>query len=437
MAEILKPPPSPLPFFTAKELNRRALFITYGASHIAKIAPVVRALQQEGVECLVLALTIGYKRALALGLNPLGYKDFMHLVEDPDDALMLGQNLLEGNTHPDVETYETLCYLGVNYQEWVDVLGAEGAAAQYAEKGRLAFMPLGFMRKVVQWLQPGVVVATSTPRSEEAGVRVASLLGIPTLTMVDLFAPLNSDPFLVRAIHADRITVVSDQVRDNFVEFGLSSEQIVVTGSPDFDALYDAASIKAGAVFLQRWGWQKLRVVMWAGILEPVSTASTESISESSRAGFGSLVEKQLRKWVADRDDVALIVRYHPSHYHQFPVQPKQDRVYVSNSGSEPITPLLHASDVVVNQVSTVGFEAALLRKRVINLAFSAWMTDLDFDLSSLGPSEPAYSLDDLIDLLNSQAASQGSSKMTVPEGPAAPRVAAEILKLLKSEKRL
>jgi len=435
MTEILKTPLFQLPAFTANELNRRALFITYGASHIAKIAPVVRALQQEGVECLVLALTIGYKRAIALGLNPLGYKDFMHLVEDPDAALMLGQNLLEGNTHPDVETYETLCYLGVNYQEWVNVLGAEGAAALYAEKGRLAFMPLGFMRKVVQWLQPGVVVATSTPRSEEAGVRAASLLGIPTLTMVDLFAP-PSDPFLVRLAHADRITVVSDQVRDSFLEFGLSSEQVVVTGSPDFDALYDSASIQAGLDFRQRNGWQKFRVVLWAGILEPQSKALGKQSSEGSGVDFCVLVEQQLRKWVAGREDVALIVRYHPSQYHQFPVQPAQDRVYVSNSGAEPVTKLLHACDVVVNQISTVGFEAALLKKRVINLAFSAWMTDLDFDLSSLGPSEPAHSLDDLIDLLNSQVASQGSSKMTVPEGPAAPRVAAEILKLLKSEKR-
>lgn len=52
-----------IPAFGNPDRSRRALFVTYGASHIAKVAPVVRELEMQGVECLVIALTTGFKKA--------------------------------------------------------------------------------------------------------------------------------------------------------------------------------------------------------------------------------------------------------------------------------------------------------------------------------------------------------------------------------------
>jgi hypothetical protein len=414
--------------FVEKDRARRAFFITYGASHVAKVAPVVRELRRRNVECLVMALTIGYKRAVQTGLEPVGYKDFLHLANDAEAVLACGRSLMEGNVHPDVDEYETCCYMGINYREWVGELGAERAAAMYAQRGRQGFMPVRFMGKVIDELQPGVVVATSTPRSEEAGIRAAIARRVPTLTMVDLFAP-PSDPFLRRPLHADRITVVSEEVKANFLKAGLGEDQVVVTGSPDFDPLFEPAAARAGAEFRRRMGWEGLTVVMWAGILEPGIDGAR---SEHAGARLGILVERELRRWVAMRPDAALVVRYHPSQYHEFPAQPDQERVYLSNSGAEPISALLHASDVVVNQLSTVGFEAALLRKRVLHLAFSGWVAKADFDLSSFGASEAVESLDALIPTLQAQAPGAGSRKMTLPDGPAAPRVAAEVIRLLQ-----
>ena len=426
------------PSFTTPYVNNRAFFVTYGAGHVAKVAPVVKALQREGVECMVLALTIGYKRAIALGLNPLGYKDFLYLIEDADTVLATGQKLLAGNTHPDVDLHETLCYLGVNFQELADTLGAESALAEYRKSGRQAFMPVNFMQKVIASLKPGVVVATGTPRTEEAAVRAACLSGIPTLTMVDLFAP-PSDPFLTRPIQANCITVVSEQVRQHFLQSGLKADQVVTTGSPDFDALYDPEALASGIDFCHEMGWEQLHVVMWAGILEPSPQATGAPNPSDTQVGklaeFCIAVESRLRQWVRERSDVALIVRYHPSQYHHLPVQEPQNRVHVSNPGAEPITRLLQASNVVIHQVSTVGVEAILLKKRVIHLAFSKWMSRLEFNHDSLGPSEAAHSLEHMVNLLNNPADLEHETKMTVPKGPAAPRVAREILKLLNREK--
>ena len=52
-----------LPRFSEKQRDRRALLVSYGASHIAKVAPVVRELESRGIECVVMALTIGQQKA--------------------------------------------------------------------------------------------------------------------------------------------------------------------------------------------------------------------------------------------------------------------------------------------------------------------------------------------------------------------------------------
>ena len=417
-----------LPSFREQDPRRRALFVTYGAGHIAKVAPVIRALEGQGIECLVIALTIGHKKALQLGLKPLGYRDFLALWgERADKVLERGRSLSAGNTHPDVEEHETSCYLGTNFQEWVDELGEEQAWQRYAELGRHGFLPVRFMGKVLDALRPGVVVATSTPRSEEACIRAAVERRIPTLTMVDLFAP-PSDPFLRRPTQADCITVVSQEVKTQFVASGISTEKIVVTGSPDFDELFEREAVDAGTAFRQKHGWLHHRVVLWAGILEPQGATLPGAM-------LGIEVEKRLRNWVRSRADGALVVRYHPSQYHQFPVQQPECNVHTSNAGSEPIAALLNACDVVIHQVSTVGLQAALLRKRVLHLEFSNWVQNVDFDLSSFGVSEGIPGLDDLVPALDNPTPVSTGKIMNVPAGPSAGRVAAQVTALLKNER--
>ena len=413
-----------LPQFRSPDRQRRAFFVSYGASHIAKIAPVIRELQRHGVECLLMALTIGFPKASQMGLEPLCYRDFLSLLgQKAEHALRWGDQLLDGNTHPEVDLEETRCYLGVNYLQWIDSEGEMGARLLYQQRGRQGFMPVEFMGLVLDALQPGLVVATSTPRSEEAAIRAAVARGIPTLTMVDLFAP-DSDPFLRRPVQAQRITVIADDVRQRFLTCGLAPDQVVVTGSPDFDELFERNAIQQGHALRAKLGWEGREVALWAGILEP----NHKTLPGSA---FGLAVERSLRAWVQNTPNTSLIVRYHPSQYHEFTPLGLQEGVYLSNPGTESIAPLLHAADTVIHQVSTVGLQAAVLGKRVVHLGFSAWVQSADFDLGSLGPSEGAESLDNLAHLLNYPRTLAANCKMTVPPGPAAPRVAQVALQLL------
>jgi hypothetical protein len=93
----------------------------------------------------------------------------------------------------------------------------------------------------------------------------------------------------------------------------------------------------------------------------------------------------------------------------------------------------LHAADTVLVQTSTVGFEAAVMGKRVLNLAFSPTVIETEYDFSRLGLAEAVPSLDQLEAVLDRPPGRVEDLGGLPPEGEARPRVAAEIMALLRS----
>ena len=405
------------------------LFVVYGSGHIGKVAPVIKYLQAQCIRCELLALTLGYKQAERLGLAPKGYRDFMHLV-DAKLALDYGRAIAEGNSHPDVDAYESLCYLGVNYLEWVEEFGAQAAAQKYQEGGRRSFSPVNFLARVIADVSPSVVVSTGSPRSEQAAIEAAVQSGVPCLTMVDLFA-LPHESYVRYKVFADRITVLSDFVKNNLVRAGIEASRIAVTGCPAYEPLFDTANQTAATVLRTSLGWEGLQVLMWAGNLEEPGEGVTEQFQG---AGLALDVERRLRAWVASRRDVALLIRYHPSQYHLFPDLGAQDRVYRSNPVQDALVAQLHLSNTVVVQGSTVGFEAALIGKRVLCLSYSPMVINMNFDYAKLGLGESVSSPEDLLRVLDGVPGGVTNRNAFPPAGSATARVAAEIKHLIRQQ---
>ena len=414
------------PIQFATHSNPLIFFVTYGNGHIGKVAPVVHALRERGVRTRVMALTLGYRQAQRLGLDPVGYRDYLHLVNQRK-ATAYGRLLLPTNQHPDVDDEESVAYLGVNYLEWVQEHGREGARRRYLQGGRRSFMPQKFIGQVIDQIQPSLIVSTASPRSEQAAIEAGVARGIPTLTMMDLFA-LPHDNFRRNAVFADRITVLCELARDNLIEAGVHSAKISVTGCPAYDKIFDPQMASIGLDWKRRLGWEGLEVVMWAGNLEE---AAPNVPPEFSGPGLGILVEKRLRDWVAQRRDVALIVRYHPNQYHLFPDLGAQERVYRSNPGQDPLHEQLFACNCIVTQTSTVGFEGALMGKRLLALSFSPWVINFDFDYGKLGLGESVPSLETLVPMLEAPMHEPGNRKAFPPPGPATQRVVDTMLQIL------
>jgi hypothetical protein len=342
---------------------RRALFVTYGAGHIAMVAPVIRELQRRepGIHIDLLALTTGAHAARNMGFTHLGYRDFAHWY-DADALQQHAAPLLADTRHPLIDEEETVAYLGINFEDLQQQLGAQVAAQAYAAKGRWAFMPLNFMRRLLGHLKPDVVVTTNSPRSEQASIAVAFELGIPSVCMVDLFSPVG-DPFLNRTLHADALTTISELGKRNLIAGGVPAERIHITGSPAFDSLADPLRMHEAADDRTRLGWQNLRVILWAGNLEEPPPGLGEA---SDPAFLARRVESILREHVRTHEDVAMVIRYHPNQIHHFDAGSPQERVLWSEPLQRHPHRDIHLANLVIVNGSTMGLEAAIAGKSVL-----------------------------------------------------------------------
>jgi hypothetical protein len=404
----------------------QVLFVTYGGGHIGMVLPVVHELETllPGVHCSLMALTTGHAKAKAERADTLGYQDFMHLV-DADAARTWGERLSEGNTSPDVPLDETIAYLGINYLDLIAQHGEVGAADLYSEQGRYGFKPLHFMRRVIDALQPDAVVATNSPRSERAALDVARERGIPGIGMVDLFG-LDSDTYVLHEPKPAWTCVISEGVRQRLIARGFPAERVVVTGNPAFDGLFSAANRERAQSFLADRGWQELQPVLFAGHWEPQTHPAT--LVPAGQA-LPREIEAVMREHVRQREDRALIVRYHPSDWTQYPRLPDEPRIHFSEPPKEPIHPLILASQAVVVQTSTVGLESAVGGKPVISVENSP-AAHVWFSLAQQGVSTPAATPAHLHDALDAVLEGRGtpSDPSFRSDGQAARRVA-EVVK--------
>jgi hypothetical protein len=370
----------------------KALFVCYGGGHVSMVLPVVRDLRAllPGVGCELLALTNGFARAVKAGEHPMGYRDFLKLVNS-DLALEWGRRLLPANSSPDVSEEESLAYLGINYLDLIAQFGEDEAARRYSEHGRYAFKPLHFMRLLFDEIRPDVVVATNSPRSEQAALEVAVEREIPSVGMVDLFG-LDSDPYVSRPVKPDVTCVLADSVRDRLLARCFAPEGVRVTGNPAFDGLFDASNLNRAHEFLDSQGWRGRKVILYIGAWEPVDHPATEI---GAGRVFPVEIEGILRRYVRERPDTALVVRYHPGDWFHYPRQPDEPQVHFSEPPSEPIHPLVLASTIVVTTNSTVGLEAAVAGKPVVSIENSPSVHHW-FSLASLGVSYPSPTHHDL-----------------------------------------
>lgn len=410
-------------------LAPKVLFVSYGGGHIGMVLPVMRELEMllPGVQCQLLALTTGHNKAKAARADALGYQDLLHLV-DADAARAWGERLSEGNTSPDVPRDETIAYLGINYLDLIAQHGEAGAADLYRTQGRYGFRPLHFMRAVMDALQPDAVVATNSPRSERTALDVAGERGLPAIGMVDLFG-LDSDTYVLHEPKPAWTCVISEGVRQRLIARGFPATSVVVTGNPAFDGLFSTDNHERAQRFLAERGWQDLHPVLFAGHWEPQAHPATPVPMGQA---LPREIEAVLRKAVRVRDDLALIVRYHPSDWTQYPRLADEPRIHFSEPPKEPIHPLILASQAVVVQTSTVGLESAVGGKPVISVENSP-AAHVWFSLAQQGVSTPATTPAELPRVLDAVLAGHGapSDPSYRSDGQASRRVAAVVIKAL------
>lgn len=357
-------------------MDKTILFVTYGGGHARMVVPVIRALQGvSGIHVESLALTLGGPIFKSENLPYKGYKDF--ITAGDVDALAWGKKLAVTQHSPEsgVEEAESIAYLGLSYMDLVCRYGDDEAARLWQEKGRHAFMQLTVMERVLKQIQPDIVVTTNSPKSEQAAVEAANNIGIPTLSMVDLFGIHHFHP-----LESKYIAVLCEHTIKNMQSEGVEkpSSAFHVTGNPAFDRAFDFRGAVDKTFRAQHF---------------PSMSSDAKVLLWIDMPAYWNLRERCLHirsdeEIIRDLDTISaavaanngvMLIRPHPS-------QPraiydcwmeKHNHPHVLFAGDVPLYPLLKAVDVVMTYTSTVSVEALLMQRRVIQLKYQPGNSDM------------------------------------------------------------
>jgi hypothetical protein len=351
-------------------MSARSTFLTaYGGGHVAMLAPIASAFASAGRPFTFLALTTARPYLERLGIPAIGFRDLPGA--DDSDVQAFGRALAAD--FPDgglVAPEETVAYLGACFRDLVHDVGEAEAWRRYRIAGRQAFLPVRTLENTLRVLAPSLVVATNSPRAEQAAILAAGRIGIPSICAVDLFA-LREVEWIGQPGYADRVCVLNECVREMFLTHGRLPYEIVVTGNPAFDRLVAPETLAQGAALRRERGWDDGRTtLLWASQIEPQRHPATNLNATPS---LPRRIEEVLRSFVAEYPEYRLVVRYHPSERVEFM---PGERVEFSPT-RESISVLLHAVDVVVITASTVGLEASIAGRPVISVNNSVLSPDM------------------------------------------------------------
>lgn len=351
--------------------GKRLLFVTYGGGHAHMIYPVVHALRAAGAfkQGSIIIDVLGLPAATYTlnnnGIDCLRFSDFLDPARDAD-AIAWGEELARQHHSPTVgvSREDSVAYLGLNYKDLVLQHGEAKAAELFAQRGRQCFLPLHAMARIFDRLKPGFVVTSNSPRAEAAALAVANDRGIPSLAMTDLFTGLGG-----YALKAGSVTFLNQLAQEMFLADGLVDPAISefhFTGNPAFDKILALPHEKTpGWMAGQFPGVGDRKAVLHADMPAWWDAVNKRSYFKTE-ADIAAELEACYAATVAN--GAAYLVRPHPSQDRAFYERWLAGRAHAFLAADPPLHELLANVDLLLARSTTVGLEAALMRKRILQL---------------------------------------------------------------------
>ncbi len=330
------------------------LCAAYGGGHVNACLPVAQAMMARGWDVQFLALTTAYDAVKSAGVPVLQARDF---VEAQEEALRaLGERLV-GDMPGDmrgggpVSREETIAYHALGYHDLITAhgeTGETGAAALYKARGRAAFAHGELARRVLDRVQPDLVLTSNSPRAEQAVITEAQARGIPAVVLNDTLASATNH-WLHNPDYADRILVITDAVREVLLASGHADQKIIVTGNPALEPMAQLRQKRQEEQRRKETGARK--VILYAS--QPLT---------GEDAPHKTALITQLHQIAAAREDWELRVRLHPNEG----AAPDWLKPPFAHHAGAALAQELLSADVLITHGSTVGIEAALAGIQVV-----------------------------------------------------------------------
>lgn len=364
--------------------KKKILFVTYGGGHVNMIIPVVKALEKN-YKHVAYPIVIGATEAKAsletAGIDALSMYDFVN--KKSKTAISWGKKLIDDQRYAQLPYTETVSYLGLNYVNLIENLGEEEAERLYHEKGEAAFLPIELMLSILMKIKPDLVVATNAGGMERAAFTAAEKLNIPSLCLVDLFA--KSTPWVYENGFADKLCVFSSFVRKDFIEKGRDKDDIVITGNPGFDSLFDLDIDLHAERMRFKKNWRNKKVLLWDSQPEPERHPDTNMPGDPN---LPKRIDKHMINMMTKHPDWQLVIRTKS----RSDIDVKELPLNVDIATKRDYLPfLLRAVDAVVVLSARSGLQAALMNKPVYQIQGSVFYDDMPLDRLGYAIAVPSY----------------------------------------------
>ncbi|TGN39920.1 UDP-N-acetyl glucosamine 2-epimerase [Marinobacter confluentis] len=338
---------------------KHLLMVCYGGGHMKVLAPLYGPLSSR-YRISMLALTSAGAFMREQGIPSLGFSDFAfcHAPEIQAHGRRLAENMTSNGT---VSREETVAYMGASFFDLVNQSGDEEAAAeQYQRKGRAAFLPVASLRKVIAELGIDAVVTTNAPRAERAALVAAKEAGLPAVCINDNLWIRGGVADVAADGLADRICVLSEQVRQALIaECAVNPGKVVVTGTPVFDALKNVS-------------WVPGKDVVPRVLLADCDLPDVHPYLDLHNAnpGIAEAVRSELNR-LAEDGVIDVYFRPHPSQRFDYSAYP----AIKLSMPEESLHERLARTDVVVTAISTVGVEGKVMGLGLVSLENTVFST--------------------------------------------------------------
>jgi hypothetical protein len=209
-------------------------------------------------------------------------------------------------------------------------------------------------------------------------LKIAGKRNIPIICLVSSWDNLTSKGEL--PMKMDKMIVWNEIMKEEAMElYGYDSEDVFVSGAPQFDIYFQRDSFTSRNKFLQEIGLDpRKRTIAYC----------TQGMRKYEALEFEAI--KMLLRFISDRsvgDECQLLIRLHPNASPERFLGLLGEGVYIDCPGHSELwldgwdpdgadmgrlANIMHSSDLVVNIASTITIDACCLDRPVINLAFDA-----------------------------------------------------------------
>ena len=396
-------------------MAKTVLIAAYGGGHVNMIIPVIRELEKESdLRVVTLGLTTARLTLEKQGMPFVSYKDL--LTDEDGDALEYGKELLaEMGDSGIIPAEESIAYLGLSFKDLCVRHGEDKARQLYEEKNRHAFLPLTIADRVIEKFKPDVVVATNSPKTEKAMILQARKHGIPAVCIIDLFDSTEFNDRLGQEAYADRLCVLTQEVKEMLKKYGRKDSELAVTGNPAFDQLAHLDLKKLGAEYKKKNQLEGKKVILWG------------KQTFAADMGLYPEIDKLLLNYAESRPGTHILFRPHPNDTTDYGDLPPW--ASLSKEPASEVPAILQASDLVVSMNSTIVMEAALLQRPVATMEMAESCKACSF--ASIGASVAVNSMEDFSAVADGILAGDYKAPDLPKAGEAASKVKDEILSFL------